>query len=291
MKKIALIVVGIIILLVGGFFALNNYIYNEKQAYAAPDFKDAEYIIGGERVRLVNGESGGTKYFGNEVRHDFNKDGREDVAFILTQNNGGSGTFYYVVAAINTERGYVGSEALLLGDRIAPQTTEIGGNDLLIVNYADRAPGEPMTAAPSVGKSIWLRLDVEAMQFGEVVQNFEGEADPNRMTLNMKNWIWVSTTYADGGEVKPKQSLAFTLDFLDNNEFTATTDCNRIGGKYTVNDGTIAFSDIFMTKMACQDSQENEFANMLTSAATYEFTSRGQLVLSLKAGSGTVTFR
>jgi len=45
-----------------------------------------------------------------------------------------------------------------------------------VVNYAVRAPGEPMTARPSVGKSVWLKLDPQTMQFGEVVQNFEGES-------------------------------------------------------------------------------------------------------------------
>jgi hypothetical protein len=45
-----------------------------------------------------------------------------------------------------------------------------------VVNYADRKKGEPMTAQPSVGKSIWIKLDPKLMQFGEVVQNFEGES-------------------------------------------------------------------------------------------------------------------
>jgi hypothetical protein len=31
-------------------------------------------------------------------------------------------------------------------------------NEVLIVNYADRAPGEPMTAQPSVGVSKYLIL-------------------------------------------------------------------------------------------------------------------------------------
>ncbi len=192
MKNILLWIVGGAALLVGGFYAFNSYIYNEEQGYSAADYKDAEYIIDGQRVRLVDGKAEveaapgsaskiTTTYFGNEVRHDLNGDGREDVAFLLTQNSGGSGTFYYVVAALNTERGWVGSEALLLGDRIAPQTTEVSQNPkhvgVIIVNYADRAPGEPMTTQPSVGKSIWLKLDPATMQWGEVAQNFEGESD------------------------------------------------------------------------------------------------------------------
>lgn len=192
MNKLILGVFVVVALLVGGFFILNNYIYQEKQAYTATDFKNAEYIVDGTRVRLVNGKAeveaapGSatkvvTQYFGNEARTDLNADGKEDVVFLLTQNSGGSGTFYYVVAALQTENGYQGSEALLLGDRIAPQTTEVSQNPthkgVVIVNYADRAPGEPMSAQPSVGKSIWLKLDPTSMQFGEVAQNFEGETN------------------------------------------------------------------------------------------------------------------
>ncbi|MES2006669.1 MAG: hypothetical protein V4436_01010 [Patescibacteria group bacterium] len=189
--KILLWIAGILAVLVVAFYAFNSYIYNEEQGYAAADYKNAEYIIDGQRVRLVNGEAQTeaapgsaskvvTKYFGNEVKTDLDLDGREDVAFIVTQNSGGSGTFYYVVAALNTTRGYVGSEAILLGDRIAPQTSEVSQNPkhkgVIVVNYAERAAGEPMTTAPSVGKSIWLKLDPGTMQFGEVAQNFEGES-------------------------------------------------------------------------------------------------------------------
>lgn len=304
--KIILWIAGVLAVLVVAFYALNSYIYNEKQGYAAADHKNAEYVIEGQRVKLVNGEAETevapgsaskvtTKYFGNEVKHDLNNDGKEDVVFLLTQNSGGSGTFYYVVAALNTERGYVGSEALLLGDRIAPQTTEISQNPnhqgVIVVNYADRAAGEPMTTQPSVGKSIWLKLDPVAMQFGEVVQNFEGEADPSRMTLDMKKWTWVNTNYQGGTTIVPKQVLAFAVDFLEDGKFSASTDCNRIAGTYVVKGKNITVSDMISTKMFCEGSQETEFSKMLSEATSFEFTSRGQLILTLSSNGGTMTFK
>ena len=93
-----------------------------------------------------------TRYFGNEARGDLNGDGLADVAFLVTQNAGGSGTFYYAVAALQVKNGYEGTNALLLGDRIAPQSAEVRSGEL-IVNYADRRPGEAMTTPPSVGVS------------------------------------------------------------------------------------------------------------------------------------------
>jgi hypothetical protein len=39
---------------------------------------------------------------------------------LITHDPGGSGTFYYVAAAINVNKRYQGTNAVLLGDRIAP---------------------------------------------------------------------------------------------------------------------------------------------------------------------------
>jgi hypothetical protein len=169
-----ILVVGII--LVGGFFALNSYIYNEKQVFTADNYKDAEFVIEGERVRLGSD----VRYFGNELFTDLNSDSREDVVFLVTYEPGGSGTFYYAVAVLNTKEGYIGSDGYLLGDRIAPQTTHLSENpihkNVIVVNFADRNPGEPMTTEPSLGKSAYLKLDIENMQWGIVVPDFEGES-------------------------------------------------------------------------------------------------------------------
>lgn len=184
-------IVGIVLVFVGAFFAFNAYIYEQKQVTATVNYKDAEFMIDGNRVKLTNGVAQTeaapgsaskvtTRYFGNEVKTDLNGDGREDVAFILTQEGGGSGTFYYAVAALKTDRGYVGSDGYLLGDRIAPQSTNMSQNpkqkQVVVFNYAERAVGEPMTAQPSVGKSVYLKLDPSTMQWGIVVPDFEGES-------------------------------------------------------------------------------------------------------------------
>ena len=135
---------------------------------AAANYKDISYEIEGRVITLANGVSeieaapGSaskivSRYFGNEASGDLNSDGTPDVAFLLTQSGGGSGTFYYVVVAVKTKDGYVGTNAVLLGDRIAPQSTELRDGSL-IVNYADRKPGEAMTTPPSVGVSKYLKV-------------------------------------------------------------------------------------------------------------------------------------
>jgi hypothetical protein len=133
--------------------ALGMYFLKHSEL-AVSDFKQTSFTVDGTPTTLT----GTTKYFGNEATGDLNGDGKVDEAFIFTQQPGGSGTFYYVAVVLRTAGGWQGTDAVLLGDRIAPQTTEIK-NGLLIVNYADRLASEPFSAQPSVAKSMYLRVN------------------------------------------------------------------------------------------------------------------------------------
>ena len=274
------------------------------ESAAAPraDYKNIAYSIGGQAARLVDGVAEApaapgsaakivTRYFGNEVRGDLNADGRQDVAFLLTHETGGSGTFFYAVAALDLPSGLVGSQGLLLGDRIAPQTTELRPDGVIVVNYRDHPPGESLASPPSVAKTILLRLNATTMRLGEVAQNFEGEANPASMKLDMKTWTWVGAV-SDGNEIVPKQARAFTLTFGADGTFSATTDCNRVRGGYTTQGSELEFAEgMAATRMFCADSQESIFTALLAKTASYTFTSRGELVLQLAETAGSMTFR
>lgn len=158
------IILGIVLAVTAGKKQLNTGEISESQIQT--NYKDATYVIEDRPVTLKNGVAeveaapGSmakeiTKYFGNEATGDLNGDGTADVAFILTQNPGGTGTFYYIVAALKTESGYQGTNGIFLGDRIAPQTTEIREGKI-IANFADRRPTDPFSAEPSVGVSKYI---------------------------------------------------------------------------------------------------------------------------------------
>lgn len=294
-------ILGAIIIVAAGFF-LWSAGGESAEAPGATSYKDATYTISGEPVTLVNGVAETeaapgsaskivTRYWGNEVRTDVNADGKEDVVFLLTQETGGSGIFYYAAAALGTETGYEGTHALFIGDRIAPQTTEINERGFVVVNYAERLPGESFAIEPSMGKSLYLKFDPDTLQFGEVVQNFEGEADPSVMRLDMKTWTWVNTLYNDGTKITPKDATKFALTFKSDGTFSAKTDCNGVGGKYAVNGTSIGFSEMMSTLMYCEGSQEAAFTKTLTQVKSYHFTSKGELVFDLAVDSGTATFR
>ena len=306
-NKIIYVLLGLIFVFIIGIY-LNNYISKKTSVEdnKIKSIKNATYMIDGHLVTLINGlysvpitpDSSTkitTQYFGNEVSYDFDGDGRLDTAFILTQNTGGSGTFYYIVAALNTINGYIGSDAVLLGDRIAPQTTEMSQNpstpNLIVVNYAERKYGEPMTAQPSIGKSMWLKLDTKTMKFGEVTQNFEGEADPSRMTLSMQTWNWVNTIYNNDTVITPKISKKFKITFKSDKTFSASTDCNGVGGEYVVSGKNITLNKMVSTLMYCEGSQEQDFTKMLSEVQSYMFTSKGELVLILNYDSGSMIFK
>jgi heat shock protein HslJ len=299
MNKIyKILFVALIITLVASVYFL-RVDRNEK---VEKSYKNATYNIDGESVTLINGRSEKevapgsaskilVNYFGNEVFADFDGDGRNDVAFLLTKQGGGSGTFYYLVVGLNKEEGYLGSSAVLIGDRISPQGTSIDERGFIVVNYADRNPGESFAVTPSLGKSLWLKFDSTNMQLGEVVQNFEGEADPSKMTLSMKKWSWVSTQYSDDKKVLPKNLSSFSITFKNDGTFSATTDCNGIGGEYKVTKNKIVLDKMISTLMYCDGSQESEFTKALSGVSSYLFTSKGELVLELKLDSGTMLFK
>ncbi len=90
---------------------LSDQVDGEADAQAS-DHKSASYMIEGSVVQLVDGYSESevvpesvskiiTRYFGNELVTDLDGDGDDDVAFIVTQETGGSGVFYYAVAALD----------------------------------------------------------------------------------------------------------------------------------------------------------------------------------------------
>ena len=175
MNKTKFVVICVVIVLVGiGIFFIANrnatapVIPSANQTQTAFDPMNATYNIDGKNYTLANGVSEveaapgsaskiTTRYFGNQSTGDLNGDGIPDMAFLITQDGGGSGTFFYVVAAIKTATGYKTTNAYFIGDRIAPQPTKIIGQEL-VVNYAQRQPGEPMTAKPSVGVSKYLKV-------------------------------------------------------------------------------------------------------------------------------------
>lgn len=145
---------------------------------------NSSYLLGKESITLVNGvfekkaapgssAVNKTQVWEQPVIGDLNADGKEDAAVGLINSPGGSGTFYYLAAAIKNAdtKNYQGTNAVLLGDRIQLSKISIE-NGIITVAYNARKPGEAMTAAPTV--SVSKKFKVENGSLKEIISGAEG---------------------------------------------------------------------------------------------------------------------
>lgn len=251
--------------------------------------KDATYLVGDQPVTLANGLSEinisdsiskiTIRYFGNEVTGDLNGDKKEDVVFILTQDGGGSGTFYYIAVALANDNGYQGLNAILLGDRISPQTTSISEGKIS-VNYADRKLGGSFDAELSVGVSKYFQVTDNKLIEINIPSQITGRA-----------WKWVDTKMNNDKIITPKKSDAFSINFKDNGSINGTTDCNNFFGKYEISGNKLSFSALGSTLMFCEGSQENVFTKSLNEIESYFIDENNNLILQFKMDTGSMMFK
>jgi len=177
MKNKEIVFLTAVVVLIGCIiFSLKNKQSNNNQLIF--DGKNSSFTIDKVNITLKNGISQTdiasssalkitTKYFGNEAYGDLNGDGLADTAYLITQDTGGSGLFYYVVVALKNPTGYKTTNAFFIGDRIAPQSTEIHSDSKeLYVNFAERKPGEPFTTQPSQGVTLYLKVTTDGVLEG-----------------------------------------------------------------------------------------------------------------------------
>jgi hypothetical protein len=160
-KKIIVIcsVVGVVLIGIIIIFTRSN---NQPKAVAvvARNPMNATYQIDNQPVTLRNGvfeQTTGTgvtqkivtRIFGESEYGDLNGDAKSEMVLFLRRDTGGSGTFFYVAAARLDGTEWKGSNALLLGDRIFPQSVQIS-KGLITVRYVDRRPEDPFTTPPSI---------------------------------------------------------------------------------------------------------------------------------------------
>jgi hypothetical protein len=178
MQKVLIYIVGVVIVLVGGFFILNNYIYTQKQGDNGfqDGYKDIAYTINGSSIDLEDGyaESDGmvgstttkliTKHFGNEAEGDLTEDGISDIAFVLTQEPEGGTPTYYVVAGVREDGGsYRGTSAVSLGENVTINALSVAGGRLE-VSYTQTMPGSGTTTQSTRDRTRFL-----AVSGGELV--------------------------------------------------------------------------------------------------------------------------
>ena len=99
------------------------------------------------------------------------------------------------------------------------------------------------------------------------------------------NWVWVNSVYDSGEYLKPNNAGDFELSF-DDSKVYIKTDCNKIFGSYTLDQNTLTFSSLGMTKMHCTGSKDSEFASVLESVKNFSVTPDGRLLLYFESEGG-----
>lgn len=187
MKKKTHLVLGLIVAIFALIilYSIISFLLKSSQTISpganAPDISNMSYVVGSDIFNLKDGkaekeyvlnhsEKNTLSILGEPIYGDFDGDKDTDAAVVLVNNPGTSGTYYYVALVINNAGDYKVSNALYLGDRIAPQAV-IMRDGKLIVTYADRKEDDPMTESPSVIKNTWISYDRSTGEISQIPAN------------------------------------------------------------------------------------------------------------------------
>ena len=101
-------------------------------------------------------------------------------------------------------------------------------------------------------------------------------------------WTWVSSS-VQGVTTTAPVGGKFVLSFGEDNRVHSTTDCNGVGGNYTVSSasGTLSFGPFMSTMMYCEGSHEGEYSQTLAKTSAYKVEGPN---LTLTNASGTMLF-
>ncbi len=165
---------------------LGSYLYSSfaRPVEVARDYKQAVYTIDGVPMRLHQPGSDTALtdlvYFGNTVETDLDGNGLLDRAFVAVRTRESGQSVYYAVAALQTREGYVGSDGYTLGTNISPQATFMSQyprhKDVVVFAYADRPAEAETTDSPSVGKSVFLKIDPSVNRWAIVLDPASAES-------------------------------------------------------------------------------------------------------------------
>jgi len=115
-------------------------------------------------------------------------------------------------------------------------------------------------------------------------------APPGDALLTGTVWSWRETVMSDDKRIRSDAPERYTLLFQPGGAVTMRADCNRGSGSYTMNGGALSFGPMAMTRAMCPPgSLDGEFTKQLGNVSGQLFKG-DELVLTLKADSGSMHF-
>lgn len=222
--------------------------------------EDGEYRVtatpgaGGElRIRFVDHAVG-----------DLDGDGEEDAAVILVEEGGNDRLFRLHALLSDREEGLRDVASRLLGDRLQIRGVRIV-DDLIATDLVIRAPGEPVSAPPTVPATLGFALTDRGLRPIDppgvgADRGIAGEGPV--ASLGRADWTLAGLGAEKGAELLAEVSrvprLRFTVELVDaqgaSGQLSGFAGCNRVFATYRAGaDGGLRVSSLARTRRSCDD--------------------------------------
>lgn len=221
MNKLRLILITTLLIVSVLFLSACSKTTGNSKAEIATGVLNATYVMGKESITLVNGifeksaapgsaAVNKTQVWDQPVIGDLNADGKDDAAIGLINSPGGSGTFYYIAAALSdtNTKSFKGTNAVFLGDRVQLSKISIE-NSIITVVYSETKSNKEMTSAPSV--TVSKKFKVENGLLKEIASGAEGNTSN---TNNKSAYTVVKTADKNNTKINFPQISGFKGEML-----------------------------------------------------------------------------
>lgn len=225
---------------------------------------------------------------------DLNGDGLDDAAVILAWQNGGSGTFKYLVAIQNSSGLPQQIDSILLGDRVQVSAMSIAAGSAALEELT-HAPLDPMCCpSQQVKQSYMLRANKWAQHSGKAVQANAAKGAGEMLNPDITGIVWKLERFNDKEDLYNTvidDPDKYTLVLLPNSAYQVKADCNRMQGRYTLEGKQIKIEPGPMTLAECPPgSLYGEYLSHLDKVAGFTLH-ENKLMLNLRRDEGLMVFK
>lgn len=225
---------------------------------------------------------------------DLNGDGAGDAAVIVAWQNGGSGTFKYLVAIQNSSGLPQQIDSILLGDRVQVDGLSIASGTVAL-EMVTNAPSDPM-CCPSlqVKQAYVLRANLWTKSVGKIALPNSAKGTKEMLDPDITGVVWTLEHFADKADLhtividKPDN---YTLTLLSNGAYQVKADCNRMQSQYTLEGKHIKLAPGPATLAECSPgSSYSVYLRHLSKIDSFNLH-QNKLELNLMNDAGNMVFR
>jgi heat shock protein HslJ len=184
----------------------------------------------------------------------------------------GTSTMWYLARLAQVDDEWRHVDSVYLGEDLRMSSVSVDG-ETVVVQYLVHDRNQVVTEVPRVSTTAIITLST-----GVVVQ--AGRVPKSEALIEYKQfggeYVWQSTTDAEGVVITPTAAERFTLRF-DGNRVALGTDCNSGSATFVTEPlpaTTFSVAPIASTKMFCESAQEAIYFAMIQQITSYEDTNQ-----------------